>query len=99
MAATIINVQAIQDSINSANRYIDEQNNSLSDINNTINSMSGVWEAEDQKMYAEQFSTTQKRIETFNQGVKESLDAMKKYVDDCVAIDSQTARDLNNVSW
>ena len=99
MAATIINVQAIQDSINSANRYIDEQNNSLSDINNTINSMSGVWEAEDQKMYAEQFSTTQKRIETFNQGVKESLYAMKKYVDDCAAIDSQTARDLNNVSW
>ncbi|MBQ7578040.1 MAG: hypothetical protein IJT21_07245 [Synergistaceae bacterium] len=99
MAATIINVQAIQDSINSANRYIDEQNASLSDINNTINSMTGVWEAEDQKMYAEQFNSTQKRIETFNQGVKESLDAMKKYVDDCVAIDSQTARDLNNVSW
>lgn len=99
MAATIINVQAIQDSINSANRYIDEQNASLSDINNTINSMTGVWEAEDQKMYAEQFNSTQKRIETFNQGVKESLDAIKKYVDDCVAIDSQTARDLNNVSW
>ena len=99
MAATIINVQAIQDSINSANRFIDEQNASLSNINNTINSMSGVWEAEDQKMYAEQFNSTQKRIETFNQGVKESLDTMKKYVDDCVAIDSQTARDLNNVSW
>lgn len=99
MAATIINVQAIQDSINSANKYIDEQNNSLGSINNTINSMSGVWEAEDQKMYAEQFSSTNKKIETFNQGVKESLDAMKKYVDDCVAIDSQTARDLNNVSW
>lgn len=99
MAATTINVQAAYDSINSANKYIDEQNNSLSDINNTVNSMSGVWEAADQRAYAEQFRTTRQKISTFNQGLKESLDAMKKYVDDCVAIDSQTARDIRNVSY
>ena len=99
MAATIINVQAIQEGINNANRYIDEQISSLNDINNTINSMNGVWEAEDQKMYYDQFQATQKKIENFNQGVRESLDAMKKYIDDCVAVDSQTARDLNNISW
>ena len=99
MAATTINVQAVQDSVTNAKKYIDEQNSSLKDIENTINSMSGVWEAEDQKVYAEQFNSTQKRIDTFNQGVIESLDAVKKYVDDCVAIDSQTARDLRNVSW
>jgi len=99
MAATTINVQAIQDSINNANRYLDDQNASIADISNTINSMNGVWEAEDQKVYAEQFKSTQKRIETFNRGVQESLNAMKKYVEDCVAIDLQTARDLGNVSW
>ena len=99
MAATTINVQAAYDSINSANKYIDEQNNSLNDINNTVNSMSGVWEAADQRAYAEQFRTTRQKISTFNQGLKESLDAMKKYVDDCVAIDSQTARDIRNVSY
>ena len=99
MAATTINVQAIYDSINNANKYIDDQNASLDEIRNTINSMSGVWEAEDQKMYAEQFQTTQKKIDTFNQGLRESLNAMRKYVEDCVAIDLQTARDLGNVSW
>ena len=99
MAATVINVQAVLDNISSAKKYIDEQNASLNSIKNTVNSMSGIWEAEDQKVYAEQFQSTQKKIETFNNGVVESLDAMKKYVDDCVSIDAQTGRDLRNVSW
>ena len=99
MAATIINVQAIQEEINKANKYIDEQISSLDDINDTINSMNGVWEAEDQKMYSDQFQATHKKIENFNQGVRESLNAMKKYVNDCVAVDAQTARDLNNIGW
>lgn len=99
MAATTINVQAAYESINNANKFIDEQNNSLDDINGTVNSMTEVWEAADQRVYAEQFRTTQRKISTFNQGLKESLDAMKKYVDDCVAIDAQTARDLRNVSY
>ena len=99
MSATTINVQAAYDSINSANKFIDEQNNSLDDINKNVKSMSDAWEAADQRAYAEQFAMTQKKISTFNQGLKESLDAMKKYVDDCVAIDSQTARALRNVSW
>lgn len=99
MAATVINVQAVQDSITNANKYIDEQDASLHNIDHTINSMTGVWEAEDQKVYAEQFQATQKKIDSFNQGVREALDAMKKYVDDCVSIDAQTGRDLRNVSW
>ena len=99
MSATTINVQAAYDSIDSANKYIDEQNNSLGTISKNVNSMNGVWEAADQRAYAEQFRTTQKRIETFNAGLKESLASMKKYVDDCVAIDSKTARDLRNVSY
>ena len=98
MAANVINVQAVLDNISRAKKYIDEQNASLSDINKTINTMSGIWEAEDQKVYAEQFQSTQKKIETFNNGIVESLDAMKKYVDDCVSIDAQTGRDLRNVS-
>ena len=99
MAATTINVQAAYDSINSANKFIDDQNNSLDNISSTVNSMTEVWEAADQRAYAEQFRTTQRKISTFNQGLKESLEAMKKYVDDCVAVDSQTARALRNVSY
>ena len=99
MAVTVINVQAVLDNISSAKKYIAEQNASLNNIKNTVNSMSGIWEAEDQKVYAEQFQSTQRKIETFNNGVVESLDSMKKYVDDCVAIDAQTGRDLRNVSW
>ena len=99
MAATIINVQAVHDGISNARKYIDEQTASLGSIDSTINTMSGVWEAEDQKVYAEQFQTTKKKIETFNQGVVEALDSMKKYVDDCVDIDAKTGRDLRNVSW
>lgn len=99
MSATTINVQASYDSINSANKFIDEQNNSLDNIGSTVKSMSDAWEAADQRAYAEQFQITQKKISTFNQGLKESLESMKKYVDDCVAIDAKTARDLRNVSW
>ena len=99
MAATTINVQAIQDSINSANKYLEEQNSSIAEISTTINSISYVWEAEDQRVYDEQFKTTQKKIETFNSGVQKSLEAMKTFVNDCVAIDAQTAKALRNVSW
>lgn len=97
--ATTINVQAVQESISQSVKYIDLQQKKLADISNIINSMSGIWEAEDQRVYAEQFQNTKNKIEIFNQGVNESLEAIKKYVDDCVSIDSQTGRDLRNVSW
>lgn len=99
MPVTTINVQAIIDSINNARKHIDEQQTALSEINNNINSMNGIWEAEDQRVYAERFQDTKRKIETFNQGVRESLDTMQKYVNDCVSIDDQTGRILRNVSW
>ena len=97
--ATTINVQAVQEGINQSVNYIDLQQKKLADIHNTINSMSGIWESEDQRVYAERFQATKNKIENFNQGINESLEAIRKYVDDCVSIDSQTGRNLRNISW
>lgn len=99
MAATIIDVQAINDSISNANRLLSEQEEILDEIDGTVNSMSGVWEAEDQRVYAERFQTTRKKIQDFNSSVSESLRSIKKYVDDCVSADNQTARELRSISW
>ena len=99
MAATTINVPAFRADIFKAQTKIGQQEASLRAIERTINSMNGVWESEDQRVYAEQFQTTKTKIENFNQSVRESLDTMSKYVDDCVALDDQTARNLRNVSW
>ena len=99
MEPTIINVQAITDSINSANNQIAAQEAALGEIDSTVNSMSGVWEAEDQRVYAEQFQATKKKIEDFNQAVMESLKTMQQFVNDCVAVDDKTGQDLRNVTW
>ena len=99
MATTTINVPAIRTGIFNATTKLGQQEASLRAIDRTINSMNGVWESEDQRVYAEQFQTTRAKIENFNQSVRESLKTMSQYVDDCVALDDQTARNLRNVSW
>jgi uncharacterized protein YukE len=99
MATTMINVQAVTDSINDAIKMLSEQEEALGKINNTVDSMNGVWEAEDQRVYSEQFQNTKNKIETFNNSVKDTLQAMQTYVNDCVVADEQTARDLRNISW
>ena len=99
MATTVINVQAVTDSINNAIKMLSEQQEALGQINNTINSMNGVWEAEDQRVYSEQFQNTKNKIETFNKSVHDTLQTMQTYVNDCVAADEQTARDIRNISW
>ena len=99
MAATRINVQAVTDSITNALKMLSEQGEALGQIDNTVNSMNGVWEAEDQREYSNQFQTTKAKIETFNTSVKDTLQNMQTYVNDCSAADSQTARDIRNVSW
>ena len=99
MAATTINVQAVQDNISQSIKHIETQEKALANISSTINSMNGIWEAEDQRVYSEQFQGTKNKIENFNQGVLESLNAMKQYVNDCVSIDSQTGSNLRNIGW
>ncbi|MBR0316833.1 MAG: hypothetical protein IJQ99_08200 [Synergistaceae bacterium] len=99
ITVTTINVQAINDSIKEAFKRIDEQQTALDEIDKTVNAMNGVWESEDQRAYAEQFENTKKKIENFNLGIKESLDTMQKYVDNCISIDSKAGRNLRNISW
>lgn len=99
MAATRINVQAITDSITSAMKLLSEQGEALGQIDNTVKSMNGVWKAEDQRVYSEQFQTTKTKIETFNTSVKDTLQNMQTYVNDCSAADDQTARELRNITW
>lgn len=99
MAATHINISNVKENINNASKQIVEQEQALSDIENNINSMQGVWEAEDQKVYAERFRARKRKINDFNSSLSEYLKSMQKYVDDCAAADEQTGRDLRGVSW
>ena len=97
--AIIINVQAVTEGINNALNYIESQESALDQVNNYINSMDDIWDAGDQKIYSRQFQSTKTKIKTFNQGVKNSLNTMKKFVNDCVELDLKTGRDLRNISW
>ena len=97
--ATVINVQSVNETINSVNRQISTQENSLNRIDGIVNSMNGIWEAEDQRVYSEQFQGTKQKIQSFNQGVREALQAMQTYVNDCVNTDRQYGRSLRSVSW
>ena len=99
MAATKINVQAVTDSIANAKKQIANQETALGEIDTSISSMQGVWEAEDQKAYAERFRARKQKINDFNRAVGEYLENMQVYVNDCVAADDQTGIDLSNISW
>ena len=99
MAATMISVQTVMDNIVNAKKQIAEQEAALGEIDASINSMQGVWEAEDQKAYAERFRDRKRKINDFNRAVGEYLEAMRSYVEDCVAADDQTSRELNSIGW
>ena len=99
MAITMINVQAVRDKLEKSQKELTQQQSSLDKINNVINSMSGIWESEDQRVYAEQFQATKRKIESFNSYINESLTAIDNFVNDCVTADTQTGRELRNVHW
>ena len=99
MAATTINVQAVRDSLRKSQNELTQQQSSLDKIDKIINSMSGIWESEDQRVYAEQFQSTKRKIESFNSYINESLTNIDNFVSDCVAVDDQTGRELRNVQW
>ena len=99
MAATTINVRAVEDGIASAKKQLMEQQAALDEISRVINSMEGVWESESQRAYAEQFRVRKRRIETFNQSISRYLDSMRRYVNDCSSLDGRASSRLRNVSW
>lgn len=99
MAATTINVSEVKNGLNNARKQISQQEEALGQIDTTVNSMSGVWEAEDQRAYAEQFKSTKQKIENFNASLTETLQNIGKFVDDCVTADDQTGRELRSISW
>ena len=99
MAATIINVSAVEESTSRALRYVSEQQDALSDIDRIVNTMEDAWESDAQKAYADSFRTTRARIESFNESVSRSVQNMRSFVSDCVEADELTARELLGVTW
>ena len=99
MAATIINLRAIEDSINMVSRQIAEQQAALDDIERVINSMDGVWESESQKVYAEKFRMKKRKIENFNRTLNEYLRAMQSFAHRCSRVDNGAGSRLRNISW
>lgn len=99
MPATIINVNAVEDSTARALRYVTEQEEALNAIDRIVNNMEDAWDSEAQKAYAESFRTSRERITRFNESVTESVQSMRNFVADCVEADELTAREIRGVSW
>ena len=99
MIATVINVMAVQEGISRALREIAGQEDTLSRMDNVVNSMEGVWESDAQKEYAESFRRTKQNITGFNTNMKQTLQKLGGFVSECVNVDNQTARELRSVNW
>ncbi len=99
MAATIINVSAVEESTAHALRLVSEQQDSLNAIDRIINSMEDAWESDAQRAYAESFRTTRERIDRFTQSVNQSVENMRSFVTECVSADELTAREIRGVTW
>ena len=99
MPTTIINVQAVEETISKANEQITSQEESLNEIDRIINSMEGSWESEAQRAYADSFRTSKQRIESFNESLRTELKTMQGFVDECLSADELTARELRRISW
>ena len=99
MAATIINVNAVEESTARALRYVNDQQDALAQIDRVVNTMEDAWESDAQKAFAESFRRSRDDIERFNESVNESLNDMRNFVTECVNIDELVAREIRNVSW
>lgn len=99
MAATIINVNAVEESTSRALNYVKEQEDALESINRIVNTMEDAWDSDAQKAYADSFRRSRERIERFNESVTQSVNNMRNFVTDCVSADELTAREILGVSW
>ncbi len=99
MAATIINVNAVEESTARALRYVNDQQDALAQIDRVVNTMEDAWDSDAQKAFAESFRRSRDDIERFNESVNESLNDMRNFVTECVNIDELVAREIRNVSW
>ena len=99
MAATIINVNAVEESTARALRYVNDQQDALAQIDRVVNTMEDAWDSDAQKAFAESFRRSRDEIERFNESVNESLNDMRNFVTECVNIDELVAREIRNVSW
>lgn len=99
MAATIINVNAVEESTARALRLVNDQQDALAQIERVVNTMEDAWESDAQKEFAESFRRSRDEIERFNESVNESLNSMRSFVTECVSIDELVAREIRNVSW
>ena len=99
MPTTVINVNAVEESTSRALRYVSEQKDALNNIDRIVNTMEDAWDSEAQRAYVESFRSSKDKIESFNESVKQSVNNMRDFVDDCVSADELTAREIRNVSW
>lgn len=99
MAATMINVAVVTEIIAKARRHIADQRASLSDIEGMINTMQGIWDAEEQRICANRFAESKKKFDAFNDGMIATIDKLQTYINDCVDADGLSARDLRTISW
>ena len=99
MPATLIEVETVKAGIASARKELSQQEDYLKKISDEIDFMEDAWDSEAQRAYTDQFRSTKLEMDKFTQSVKDHLQEMERYVDDCVSVDSTVARKLNNVTW
>ena len=99
MPATVINVDAVEESTSKALNYVKEQEDALESINRIVNTMEDAWESDSQRAYADSFRQSREKIQHFNESVTQSINNMRNFVNDCVSADELTAREILGVSW
>jgi uncharacterized protein YukE len=99
MSATTVNVQNVKESVTSARKEISGQEDSLKKISDEIDFMEDAWDSDAQRAYTDRFRTTKAEMDKFNQSVKEYLQMMQGFVDDCVSVDSSVYSALQGITW
>ena len=68
-------------------KEFEKQAAALQEIETVISSIEDAWESEAQRLYADRFRASKKRIEEFNDTLREDFVNMEKYVRDWVVYD------------
>jgi uncharacterized protein YukE len=99
MAATSVNVPNVKESITKARKEISTQEDFIKRVSDEIDFMENAWDSPTQREYTNKFRTTRGEMDKFNQSVKEYLQMMQTFVDDCSTVDTSVGNALRSVSW
>jgi uncharacterized protein YukE len=97
--ATTVNVPSVTESITNARKEISRQEDSIKRVSDEIEFMDGAWDSSAQKEYTDRFRSSRAEMDKFNASLKEYLQMMQTFTDDCAAVDTAVGNSLRNAAW